>query len=46
MEFGKLKEKNFPKDFTWGVATSAYQTEGALEKRWQRLVDLGCIYQP
>lgn len=29
MNFGKIKAKHFQKNFIWGVATSAYQTEGA-----------------
>ncbi len=29
MNLGNIKAKDFPKKFNWGVATSAYQTEGA-----------------
>lgn len=32
MSFGDISTKDFPKKFTWGVATSAYQTEGAWNK--------------
>ena len=32
MPLGKITAKDFPKKFVWGVATSAYQTEGAFDK--------------
>lgn len=32
MSFNKIHVKNFPKKFIWGVASSAYQSEGAWDK--------------
>jgi beta-glucosidase len=36
MPLGKITAKDFPKKFVWGVATSAYQTEGAFNKHGKK----------
>lgn len=36
MPLGKITAKDFPKKFVWGVAISAYQTEGAFDKHGKK----------
>jgi hypothetical protein len=38
---GLFAQPVMPREFYWGVATSAYQIEGAVKRRWARCLDLG-----
>lgn len=38
MYFNKISVNNFPKKFIWGVASSAYQSEGAWDKDGKKIL--------